>query len=93
MIERKTVLDQTEPKIGNGILGVRIAFQLVEGGVVTDSKWHRTQIPAAVDPAQQMAEVNAHLAIMEPPMPPVSQADIDFIVQCHALLKQRMEQQ
>lgn len=90
MIERKTVLDQPEPNCQTGILGVRIAFLLVENGVELDRKWHRTAIPIDFDPAQQMAAVNAHLAIMEPPMPPVSQTDIDFVVQCHALLQQRM---
>lgn len=91
MIERKTVLDQPEPNLQTGTLGVRIAFLLVEDGSEIDRKWHRTSIPVDVDPAQQMAAVNAHLSIMEPPMPPVSQVDIDFVVQCHALLKQRME--
>lgn len=91
MIVRSTIIDQVEQSVSTGIIGVRLAFLLVENGVAIDSKWHRTAIPMDVDPAQQMAAVNAHLAIMEPPMPMVSQADIDFIVQCHALLKQRME--
>lgn len=89
MIERKTVLEQPELH-RSGILGVKLAFLLIENGVEIDCKWHRTAIPADIDPTQQMAAVNAHLAIMEPPMPPVSQADIDCIVQCHALLKQCM---
>ena len=92
MIERKTVLEQTEPNCQSGVLGVKIAFLLVEGDRELDRKWHRTAIPIDVDPSQQMAAVNAHLSIMDPPMPQVSQADIDFVVQCHALLKQRMEQ-
>lgn len=93
MIERKTVLEQPEPNVQTGVLGVKIAFLLVEDGVEIDRKWHRTSIPVDVDPVAQMDAVNAHLAIMAPPMPPVSQADIDFVVQCHALLKQRMESQ
>lgn len=92
MITRKTVLDQPEPNCQTGVLGVKIAFLIVEDGKELDRKWHRTAIPIDVDPAQQMAAVNAHLAIMEPPMPQVSQADIDFVVQCHVLLSQRMEQ-
>lgn len=92
MIERKTVLDQPEPNCQTGVLGVKIAFLLVEDGKELDRKWHRTSIPVDVDPAQQMAAVNAHLAIMDPPMPQVSQVDIDFVVSCHSLLKQRMEQ-
>lgn len=89
MIERKTVLEQPEPN-RSGVLGVKIALLLVEDDVEIDCKWHRTTIPVDVDPIAQMVAVNAHLAIIEPPMPPVSQSDIDFIVQCHALLKQRM---
>lgn len=92
-IERKTLLDQPEPNVQSGVLGIKISFLLIEGDVELDRKWHRTAIPVDVDPWQQMSLVNAHLAIMEPPMPPVSQSDIDFIVQCHALLKQRMESQ
>lgn len=92
MIERKTVLDQPEPNCQTGVLGVKIAFLLLDGGKVIDSKWHRTAIPLDVDPVQQMEAVNAHLAIMDPPMPQVSQADIDFVVQCHALLKSHMDQ-
>lgn len=88
MIERKTVLEQPELH-RSGVLGVKLAFLLIENGVEIDCKWHRTAIPVDVDPIAQMAAVNAHLAIMEPPMPPVSQMDIDCIVQCHALLVQR----
>lgn len=91
MIEQKTVLDQPEPNCQTGVLGVKIAFLIVDGDVELDRKWHRTSIPVDIDPAQQMAAVNAHLAIMDPPMPQVPQIDIDFVVQCHALLKQRME--
>lgn len=91
MIERKTSLSQVEQSVSTGVLGVRIAFLLVDDGKEIDRKWHRTAIPVDVDPAEQMAAVNAHLSVMEPPMPPVPQADIDFVVQCHALLKQRME--
>lgn len=87
MIERKTVLDQVEQNRA-GFVGVRIAFLLVEDGVEIDSKWHRTIVPHDIDPAAQMQAVNDHLAVMDPPMPPVGQADIDFIVQCHTLMKQ-----
>ena len=90
MIERKTVLEQPEPNCQTGVLGVKLAFLLVEDGKELDRKWHRTSIPVDVDPAQQMAAVNVHLTTMDPPMPQVSQADIDFVVQCHTLLKQRL---
>lgn len=92
MIERKTVLDQSEIQ-RSGVLGVRIAFILLEDGAEIDCKWHRTAIPIDADPVAQMAYVNEHLSAMEPSMPQVSQGDIDFIVQCHNLLKQRFEQQ
>ena len=90
MIERKTVLEQPEINVQSGVVGVKLAFVLVEGEIEIDRKWHRTAIPLDVDPIQQMAAVNSHLASMEPPMPPVSQADIEFVAQCHALLSQRM---
>lgn len=90
MITRKTILDQAEISC-TGALGVKLAFLIVDGDIEIDRKWHRTAIAVDNDPNAQMAAVNAHLAIMEPPMNPVPQADIDFIVQCHALLKQRME--
>lgn len=88
MIERKTVLEQPEAH-RSGVLGVKIAFLLIENDVEIDCKWHRTSIPADIDPIAQMTAVNAHLAIMDPPMPPVSQGDIDFIAQCHALMVQK----
>lgn len=92
MIDRKTVLEQPELN-RSGVLGVKLAFLLVEGGVeVDDPKWHRTVIPIGVDARAQMEFVNAHLAAMEPPMPPVPPEDIDFIVQCHALMEQRYAQ-
>lgn len=91
MIERRTVLDQVE-LTSAGFLGIRLAFLLVEGEVEIDRKWHRTAIPTDTPPAAQMEAVNNHLSIMEPPMPLVSQADIDFVVQCHALLCQHAAQ-
>lgn len=93
MIERVTALEQPELNCQTGVIGVKIAFLLIEDDKVIDSKWHRTAIPIDADPNQQMAALNANLAIMEPPMPQVSQADIDFIIQCHNLLKQRFQQQ
>lgn len=92
MIERKTVLEQPELH-RSGVLGVKIAFILMEDGVEIDCKWHRTSIPIDADPVEQMEYVNEHLSAMEPAMPQVSQEDIDLIVQCHELLKQRLEQQ
>jgi len=87
MIERKTLLEQPEPH-RSGVLGVKIALLMVEDGVEIDCKWHRTSIPVDVDPQAQMDAVNAHLLSMG--LPELPQADIDFVVQCHDLLKQKM---
>lgn len=93
MIKRKTVLDQVEHNFQGETLGVRVAFLLVEGDKEIDRKLHRASIPAGTDPLSQMDELNAHLSAMDPPMPLVSEVDIDFVVQCHALLKQRVATQ
>jgi len=87
MITRKTVLEQPEPH-RSGVLGVKIAILMVEDGVDIDCKWHRTSIPVDIDPQVQMDAVNAHLVSMG--LPELPQTDIDFIVQCHDLLKQKM---
>lgn len=87
MIERKTVLEQPEPH-RSGVLGVKIAILMVEDGVEIDCKWHRTSIPADIDPQSQMDQVNAHFGAMG--LPELPQAEIDFVVQCHTLLKQKM---
>lgn len=84
MITRKTVLEQPEPH-RSGVLGVKIAILLVDDGQEIDCKWHRTSIPADIDPAAQMAAVNEHLASMG--YPAVSQEDIDCVVAAHALMK------
>lgn len=84
MIERKAILDQ--PEISRyGALGVRIALLLVDGQEEIDSKWHRTSIPADVDPQAQMHAVNQHLLSMG--YPAVSQGDIDCVVAAHTLMK------
>lgn len=89
MIERKTVLDQVE--LGcSGILGVKIAFLLVEGDSELDRKWHRTQIPADADPDSHMQAINNYLASMDPAMPQMSMSDIEFVAACHSLLGQRI---
>ena len=88
MIERLTVLEQPELH-RSGFLCIKLAFLLVEDGVELACEWHRTAIALDGDAQSQMDFVNAHLASMEPPMPPVSQADIDFIKDCHALQKAR----
>jgi hypothetical protein len=90
VITRKTVLEQPEPH-RSGVLGVKIAILMVEDGVEIDCKWHRTSIPIDVDPQAQMDAVNAHLESMG--LPALPQSDIDFIVQCHALMVERGAQQ
>lgn len=86
MIERKTVLEQSELH-RSGVLGVKIAILMIEGGMEIDCKWHRTSVPADVDPQAQMEVVNAHLVSMG--LPELPQADIDFAAKCHDLLKQK----
>lgn len=88
MIERITVLDQPELS-RSGSLQIRLAFLLVEDGVELSCSYHRTALGLDTDAQQQMDFVNAHLAVMDPPMPPLSQVDIDFIKACHELLKSR----
>jgi hypothetical protein len=88
MIYRKTVLDQPELH-RSGLLQIRLAFLLMEDDVELSCAWHRTAIPLDGDAQAQMDFVNDHLAVMEPPMPPLPQEDIDFIKECHALLKSR----
>lgn len=86
MIERKTALEQ--PEINrSGMLGIKIAKLLVENGKELDCQWHRTSLPLGGDPVAQMAAVNEHLISMGYPALP--QADIDLVVQCHALIVQR----
>ena len=90
MIYRKTVLDQPELH-RSGLLQIRLALLLVEDDVELSCNWHRTAIELDGDAQQQMDFVNAHLAVMEPPMPPLPQDEIDFIKECHELLKTRFQ--
>lgn len=82
MIERKSIVDAIEAPITGGV-GVRIALQLVENGVVLSSKWHRTMIPAEISPAEQLAYVNDHLAQMGEAA--ISGADIQRVGLFHKL--------
>ena len=91
MIERKTVLDQPELH-RSGLLQIRMALLLVEDGVEISCKWHRTAIDLDGDVQVQMDFVNADLASKEPPMPPLSQDEIDFIKACHELQKSRFNE-
>ncbi|MOA42370.1 hypothetical protein D3C78_1644140 [compost metagenome] len=43
-------------------------------------------IPVEMDPLQQMGFVNSDLANRVPPLPPVSEEDIQRVVQAHQLL-------
>lgn len=82
MIERKSIVDQIDIPITGGI-GVRIALQLVENGVVLSSKWHRTMIPDEISPAEQLAYVNEHLTQMGETK--ISNADIQRVGLFHKL--------
>jgi hypothetical protein len=66
MIERKTILDQYEVT-RDGVIQVRIGLLLIEDGVETDCKWHRTVIPPGISVDAQMALVNDHLKAMGKP--------------------------
>lgn len=88
MIYKITALEQAELN-RSGMLGVKIAILLVEDGVEIDCRWHRAAIALDGDVQAQMDAVNAHLSSMSPPVPPVSQSDIDFIKSCHDLIKSR----
>lgn len=86
MSERKSVLEQ--PEINrSGVLQIKIALLLVDGETESLYSWHRTAIPLDGDVQTQMDFVNAHLALMEPPLPPVSQQDIDRVKECHDLMR------
>jgi len=88
MIYRKTVLDQPELH-RSGLLQIRLGLLMVEDDVELSCQWHRTAVELTGDVQQQMDAVNAHLAVMEPPMPALPQEEIDFIKECHELLKSR----
>lgn len=65
-IERKTIIDQIE--IGRlRVIGVRFALLLIEDGIETDCKWHRTAIEPGGDVEATIAAVNANLADMKRP--------------------------
>lgn len=89
MIERKTALEQPELH-RSGVLGIKIAKLLVENGEEISCEWHRTSIPVDVDPQAQMDAVNEHLVSMG--LPAIPQSEIDFVIQCHNMLKQKMAQ-
>jgi hypothetical protein len=82
MIERKSIVDQIEAPISGGV-GIRVALQLVENGVVLSSKWHRTMIPADISPAEQLSYVNDHLEQMGEAK--LSTADIQRVGLFHKL--------
>lgn len=90
MIYRKTVLDQPELH-RSGQLRIRMALLLVEDDAELSCAWHRTAIELDGDVQATMDFVNAHLAAMETPMPPLAQEEIDFIKACHDLMKARFQ--
>lgn len=88
MIQRKTVIEQPELH-RSGVLQVKIALLLVEGESELACDWHRAAVGLDEDVQEKMDSVNQDLTSREPPIPPVSQLDIDFIKACHALQKSR----
>lgn len=81
-ITRRSIVEQIEVPSAGGVQ-VRIALQLVEDGVVLNSKWHRTYIPVGISPAEQMAYVNEGLASMGEAA--ISSADIQRVGLFHKL--------
>lgn len=88
MIERKTVIEQPELH-RSGLLNVKIALLLVDGDTEIQSSWHRVTLELGDDAREQMAHVNQYLAENDPPLPSISESDIQFIEECHALQKSR----
>ena len=60
MINKKTIVDQQE-SIANGIIQIRFCKQVIEGGVIISSQYHRTSLQPGDDLVKQMAVVNLHL--------------------------------
>lgn len=89
-IERRTVVSQIEITSDNTVQ-IRMALQLVDGGEVISSRWHRTSIPTGVLAADQMAVVNEHLASMGEA--PVSGSDIARVEAFHVLAIQYATQE
>lgn len=73
MIEKKTTVDRIEIVEG-GLVHLRFAIVLLEGGAEIDRKLHRTVIEADTDLDEQMALVNEHLTAMS--RNPVDEAGI-----------------
>lgn len=88
MIQRKTVIEQPELH-RSGVLQVKIALLLVEGDSEIACDWHRTAVELNEDAQEKMDAINQDLISREPPIPPVTQSDIDFIKACHELQKSR----
>jgi len=75
-IEHRSTVDQIEiPRTGD--VQVRFALEIVEGDKVHSRAWHRTTFVPGADIDQQMAFVNAHLALLG--RAPVGQDDIERI--------------
>lgn len=76
VIEKNTVVDQIEAT-RNGYVQVRFGLVLVEDGVETESKWHRTAIEPGGSVDAQIAAVNLDLARSK--YPGVALSDVDRI--------------
>ena len=63
MIEKKTVIDQTEIT-RSGCIQIRFGLLLIEDGKEIDCKWHRTIVEPGGNVDAQIAAVNAHLQLM-----------------------------
>lgn len=71
MIERKVILDQIEIT-RSGHVQVRMLKAVVDNGKIVASEYHRTVVEPGADPDARLAAVNASLATMDTPWPPVA---------------------
>lgn len=62
-VEKKSTLEAIQ-FTDDGTLLIRLKKQVIVDGEVLKEEWHRTSITPGVDPAEQMAAVNNHLATM-----------------------------
>lgn len=82
-ITKHTTLDQIEVRNG-GIVQVRLAKEVRDGGVLLHREWHRTAFMPDTDIDSQFAEVNRHLTNLLG-FPSVS-GDVVDTVKAHAAI-------
>lgn len=78
MIKRQTVLDSIEIT-RNGLIQIRIAFELIENGIVISNKVHRTTIDKTIDIDKHMEILNSHITGDPINEMPISASEIERI--------------